>query len=139
MKRNRMTMVVLAALGGAMVGYGPAPALSADAPTGRDAAHLHYSQGIGLLTAGDLLGAKAEFREALCLQPDLVQARFSLSTALYLSGEVDRAIDADRTVIRQQPDLAHAPLHLGTALMVAQDWAAPGRRSNPQSAYSRIP
>jgi tetratricopeptide (TPR) repeat protein len=84
---------------------------------------LHYSQGVGLLASGDLLGARAELREALRLQPDLVQARFSLGTALYLSGDVDSAIDAYRTVIRQQPDLAHAHLHLGTSLMVTHAWA----------------
>lgn len=125
---HRMTMMALfVALSGAAFGLGPGTALGAEtAPTqtgGRDAAHLHYSQGVGLLSAGDLLGARAELREALRLQPDLVQARFSLGTALYLSGDVDSAIDAYRTVIRQQPDLAHAHLHLGIALMVTHAWA----------------
>ena len=120
---NKLTLAVLVAWFAA----GSIPAVNAGTPTipasGRDAAHLHYSQGVGLLASGDLLGARAELREALRLQPDLVQARFSLGTALYLSGDVDSAIDAYRTVIRQQPDLAHAHLHLGTSLMVTHAWA----------------
>lgn len=109
---NRLTVIVLAALWGTAFGPGLPPALGADPPAGRDVAHLHYSQGVGLLSSGDLLSAKAEFRQALRLEPDLDQARFSLGTALYLSGEIESAIDAYRTVIRQQPDLAHAHLHL---------------------------
>jgi Flp pilus assembly protein TadD len=118
-----------------------APASGADPPPGqspaRDPAHQHYSQGVGLLASGDLLGARAEFREALRLQPDLTQARFSLGTALYLSGDVDSAIDAYRTVVRQQPDLAHAHLSLGTALMVTHDWV--GAQSALQTAVSLQP
>jgi tetratricopeptide (TPR) repeat protein len=120
---NRLTLALFAA----MFAAGSIPAINAETPaipaSGRDAAHLHYSQGVGLLASGDLLGARAELREALQLQPDLVQARFSLGTALYLSGDVDSAIDAYRTVIRQQPDLAHAHLHLGIALTVTHEWA----------------
>ncbi len=120
---------------------GSVPAFGAETPPGqlpgRDPAHLHYSQGVGLLSSGDLLGARAEFREALRLQPDLAQARFSLGTALYLSGDVDSAIDAYRTVVRQQPDLAHAHLHLGTALMVTHDWA--GAQSALQTAVNLQP
>jgi tetratricopeptide (TPR) repeat protein len=134
-------MAVLILLCGALPVSGPPPASGADAPaghpSGREPAHLHYSQGVGLLSSGDLLGAKAELRQALRLQPDLVQARFSLGTALYLSGDVDSAIDAYRTVIRQQPDLAHAHLHLGTALMVTHDWA--GAHSALRTAVSLQP
>ena len=116
---NRLTLAVFTAVFAA----GFMPAIHAGPAAGRDAAHLHYSQGVGLLSSGDLLGARTELREALRLQPDLVQARFSLGTALYLSGDVDSAIEAYRTVIRQQPDLAHAHLHLGTALMVTHAWS----------------
>ena len=124
---NRMVVAALVAWSATAPGFNPVPAFGVEAATvqspERDAAHLHYSQGVGLLSSGDLLGARAELREALRLQPDLAQARFSLGTALYLSGDVESAIDAYRTVIRQQPDLAHAHLHLGTALMVTQAWA----------------
>jgi len=134
---NRLTLAVFAAL----FATGSIPAFGADTPSsqspGREPAHLHYSQGVGLLSSGDLLGARAELREALRLQPDLVQARFSLGTALYLSGDVDSAIDAYRTVIRQQPDLAHAHLHLGISLMVTHDWA--GAHSALQTAVSLQP
>jgi len=138
---DRMMLAVLVVVSGVAFGLEPVPALGADTPSsqssGREPAHLHYSQGVGLLSSGDLLGAKAEFREALRLQPDLVQARFSLGIALYLSGDVDSAIDAYRTVIRQQPDLAHGHLHLGTALMVTHDWA--GAQSALQTAVSLQP
>lgn len=137
---NRM-MAVLVVLSGVAFSLEPVSALGADTPSsqspGREPAHLHYSQGVGLLSSGDLLGAKAEFREALRLQPGLVQARFSLGTALYLSGDIDSAIDAYRTVIRQQPDLAHGHLSLGTALMVTHDWA--GAQTALQTAVSLQP
>lgn len=124
---NRMLIAVFVVLFATAPSLEPVPASGVETapnrPSGRDDAHLHYSQGVGLLSSGDLLGAMAELREALRLQPDLAQARFSLGTALYLSGDVDSAIDAYRTVIRQQPDLAHAHLHLGTALMVTHAWA----------------
>lgn len=135
---NRLMIAMLVAVSGTAFGPGPGVALGAETTPqqtgGRDAAHLHYSQGVGLLSSGDLLGARAELREALRLQPDLVQARFSLGTALYLSGDVDSAIDAYRTVIRQQPDLAHAHLHLGIALMVTHAWAA-AQAGVPQAQY----
>jgi tetratricopeptide (TPR) repeat protein len=107
------------------------------APPSRDPAHLYYAEGVGLLSAGDLPGARTKLREALRLRPDLVQARFSLGTALYLSGDVDSAIEAYRTVIRLQPDLAHAHLHLGIALMVKHDW--PGAQSALEKAVSLNP
>jgi Tfp pilus assembly protein PilF len=134
-------IALLVVLSGAGSGLGLPSAFGAGTPaeraSDRDAAHLHYSQGVGLLSSGDLLGAKAELREALRLQPDLVQARFSLGTALYLGGDIDSAIDAYRTVIRQQPDLAHAHLHLGIALMVAHDWA--GAQAALRTAVSLQP
>ena len=134
-------LAVLVVLAGTVSVSGPSPAAGGDMPSGhasaRDAAHQHYSQGVGLLSSGDLIGAKAELREALRLQPDLVQARFSLGTAQYLGGEVDSAIDTYRTVIRQQPDLAHAHLHLGIAFMVTHDWT--GAQSALQTAVSLQP
>lgn len=132
---NRMTLALSLVLAGSWMG--PGLALGAEAATERDPAHQHYSQGVGLLASGDLLGAKAELREALRLRPDLVQARFSLATALYLGGDIDSAIDAYRTVIRQQPDLAHAHLHLGITLMVAHDWT--GARASLQKAVTLQP
>jgi tetratricopeptide (TPR) repeat protein len=119
-----MPAALLAALVGAVLWPGPVATVFADETSpGRDPAHLHYSQGVGLLSSGDLLGARTELREALRLRPDLVQARFSLGTALYLGGDVDGAIEAYRTVIRLEPDLDHAHLHLGIALMVTHDWS----------------
>lgn len=134
-------LAVLIVLAGTVSVPGLSPAAGGDTPSGhasaRDAAHQHYSQGVGLLSSGDLIGAKAELREALRLQPDLVQARFSLGTAQYLGGEVDSAIETYRTVIRQQPDLAHAHLHLGIAFMVTHDWT--GAQSALQTAVSLQP
>ncbi len=127
-----------ALLAGAVLWLGSVATVSADeTPLGRDPAHLHYAEGVGLLSSGDLLGARTALREALRLRPDLVQARFSLGTALYLSGDVDGAIEAYRTVIRLQPDLDHAHLHLGIALMVKHDW--PGAQSAFEQAVSLKP
>ncbi len=129
-----------AALGAEATGSIPEPFIPvprAIAPLDRDPAHPHYAEGVGLLSAGDLPGARMELREALRLRPDLVQARFSLGTALYLSGDVDSAIEAYRTVIRLQPDLAHVHLHLGIALMVKHEW--PSAQSALEKAVSLNP
>jgi len=138
---DRMMMAVLVVLSGVAFGLGPVPALGADTPSspspGREPAHLHYSQGVGLLSSGDLVGAITELRLALRLRPDMAQARFSLATALYQSGDVERAIAAYRAVLRLQPDLAHAHLHLGLALMVTHDWA--GARTELHTAATLMP
>ena len=134
---DRLMIALLVVLSGTGIAPGLPSAFAAETPAGRDAAHLHYSQGVGLLSSGDLLGAKTELREALRLQPDLVQARFSLGTALYLSGDIESAIETYHTVIRQEPDLAHAHLHLGIALMVVHDWA--GAQAALRTAVSLQP
>jgi tetratricopeptide (TPR) repeat protein len=118
-------------------GLGLSPVLADAPPSGRDPAHIHYSQGVALLSAGDLVGAITELRLALLLKPDMAHARFSLATALYQSGDLDRAIAAYRATLRLQPDLAHAHLHLGTALLAAHDWK--GALAELQAAAGLLP
>lgn len=89
-----------------------------------DRAEAHFTQGVALSVAGDLPGAISEFREALRLQPDFVQARSSLGLAFYLMGDVDSAIDEYRSVLRRQPELAQVHVNLATALMAKREWTA---------------
>src|SRR5689334_2625033 len=57
-------------------------------------AETHYVLGVTRLNAGDVLGATEELREALRVQPDFLEARMSLGTALYQLGDLDGAIEA---------------------------------------------
>jgi TPR repeat protein len=77
--------------------------------------------------AGDPAVAARELREALRLQPDLVEARESLGRALFDLGDLDGAVDELRALLRQRPDRVPARYTLATALMARHDWASARR------------
>ena len=76
------------------------------------------------MARGDMATATGSFREALRLQPDLVEARESLGLALYEMGDLDGAVDELRALLRQRPDAVRARLGLATTLMAKQDWSS---------------
>lgn len=96
-------------------------------PVGSDAephpAETHYVLGVARLNTGDLIGATEELREALRVQPDLVEARMSLGTALYQIGDLDGASEAYHAALRTQPDLVQAHVNLATIHIVKREWA----------------
>ncbi|PYN15137.1 MAG: hypothetical protein DME05_12830 [Candidatus Rokuibacteriota bacterium] len=63
-------------------------------------------------------------REALRLQPEMIEARERLGQALYGMGDVDGAVEEFRAVLQQRPDRVATRHLLGTALMAKQEWAA---------------
>lgn len=109
----------------------PAPPASSEPeplePVGSDAephpAETHYVLGVARLNTGDLIGATEELREALRVQPDLVEARMSLGTALYQIGDLDGASEAYHAALRTQPDLVQAHVNLATIHIVKREWA----------------
>jgi tetratricopeptide (TPR) repeat protein len=64
----------------------------------------------------DYPAAEAEFRRAIQLQPDFVEAHVNLGNALRGLGRPDEAIAAFREAIRLQPDHASAHIRLGAIL-----------------------
>jgi TPR repeat protein len=80
--------------------------------------------GRAAMARGDMATAAGSFREALRLQPDLIEAREDLGLALYDMGDLDGAVDELRALLRQHPDAVRARLGLATALMAKQDWSS---------------
>src|SRR3989441_4055881 len=76
------------------------------------------------MASGDLVAATRSFREALRLQPNLVEARENLGLALYEMGDLDGTVEELRALLSRHPDAVRARLVLATALMAKQDWAA---------------
>ena len=100
-------------------------------------AETHHVLGVARLHAGDLVGATEELREALRVQPDLVEARMSLGVALYQLGDLDGASEAYHAALRTQPDLVQAHVNLATIHIVKREWAS--ARNELQAALQLQP
>jgi TPR repeat protein len=88
------------------------------------APQAYLDLGEALIARGNMAEAASWLREALRLQPDLVEARSSLGLALYGMGDLVTAVDELRGLLRTRPDVVRARLILATALVAEQDWAA---------------
>jgi TPR repeat protein len=122
---------------GAAVGE-PAPAGTPTDPKARAVQARRLSeQGRAALAGSDAAAATIALREALRLEPDLVDARESLGLALYQLGDLDGAVEELRALLRRQPDAVRGRLILATALMARQDWAA--ARSELEEVLRRKP
>ncbi|HMG86177.1 MAG TPA: tetratricopeptide repeat protein [Terracidiphilus sp.] len=64
---------------------------------------------------GDLKTAIADFRRALALKPDLVQARANLGAALAAAGQMDAAIEEDGRVLEISPQNEAVRMNLAMA------------------------
>jgi len=113
----------------------PPPAPTIAPPLSPAAAQLEA--GRGLIARGDAGAAVVPLREALRLEPDLVDAQASLGQALLGIGDVEGAIDELRAALRRRPDDTRARLHLATALMARQDW--PRARAELEEVARRRP
>jgi len=112
------------------VGAGPGTAQTdaAPAPESADPREAQARAQLGLgwtaILRGDMAAATIFLREALRLQPEMIEARERLGQALYGMGDVDGAVEEFRAVLQQRPDRVATRHLLGTALMAKQDWAA---------------
>jgi tetratricopeptide (TPR) repeat protein len=77
------------------------------------AEHL-CDKALDLVAGGDPAAAAAKFREALALDPTLIEAMHGLVRALRDAGEYDQAIATARELLARNPDdpLAHTSLSI---------------------------
>jgi tetratricopeptide (TPR) repeat protein len=135
MRSPTLSFALIAVIAAGCSTGGPTAPAGALGEPARGAAPAGVSQGEGqarsllelgraAMARGDATTAARTFREALRLQPDLIEARESLGLALYEMGDLDGAAEELRALLRQHPDAVRARLVLATALMAKQDWSA---------------
>jgi len=85
--------------------------MSSETPT---RAEQLYDRGLDLVAEEDHPGAAAAFREALALDPGLLEAMHGLVRALQDCGEYDQAFATAHDLIARDPDdpLAHTSLSI---------------------------
>ncbi|HJU06037.1 MAG TPA: tetratricopeptide repeat protein [Nitrospiraceae bacterium] len=92
---------------------------------------------VATAASGDLITAIMQLREALRRQPDLVQTRLDLGSALYQLGDLDSAIETFHEAVRRSPDFSDARIKLATALMAKHEWG--GAREELEHALAQHP
>ncbi len=90
-------------------------------------ARAFLQRGTRCLIGGDPSCAAGWLREAIRLDPSLVDAHLRLGLALSLMGDTDGALDAYRAALQRQPTRALLRVQLATALMAKEDWATAAR------------
>jgi tetratricopeptide (TPR) repeat protein len=88
----------------------------ADPAALRNCAEAHYRDANALGNAGKVAEAASEYRQALLLWPQFVQARANLGLALSTMGRPADAVTELEEALRQKPDYAEAHAYLGLAL-----------------------
>ena len=71
---------------------------------------------------GDLKTAIADFRRALALKPDSIEARANLGAALAAAGELDAAIEEDSHVLELSPQNDAVRMNLAMAYYRTGNW-----------------
>jgi Flp pilus assembly protein TadD len=82
----------------------------------KEEALTHFNQGRELRAKGNLKGAIVEYRAALHLDPNHVDAHTNLGAALGTKGDVEGAIAEHRTALRLDPIQFRPHYNLGIAL-----------------------
>jgi len=77
---------------------------------------VHRLMGTLLSEEGNLEGAITEFRTALSLKPDDVEAHIGIGATLAIKGDIDGAIAEYRAALRLKPDHVTAHYNLGLEL-----------------------
>lgn len=71
---------------------------------------------------GDLKAAIDDFRKALALNPEMIQARASLGEALAAAGQMNEAIENDARVLEADPQNDEVRMNLAMAYYRTGDW-----------------
>jgi len=101
----------------------PAPKSSPSNRATTAGPEFHYDLGNTLYSKGDVEGAITEYREAIRIRPDLLEAHNNLGAVLLVKGDLDGAIRQYRELVRLGPDFADGHTNLGTALYKKGDLA----------------
>jgi Flp pilus assembly protein TadD len=104
------------------LGLHAAQGQTAKQPSSADADEL-LRAGIAAEQHGDKRSAIEDFRKALAVRPELVQARIALGAALADSGKFDAAIDEDLRALPAAPDKNAVRTNLGMAYYKKGDLA----------------
>jgi len=80
-------------------------------------------EGLALVRTGQADEGRAEFTEALSLDPNYTDARMQIGNLLAAKGELVAAANVYREVIRRNPNFAEAHNNLGLALLEGSDFA----------------
>ena len=83
----------------------------------REAVDL-YHQGVALVTAGDNAKAIEQFKRAVAIYPQFVQALNELSAAYIATGDLANAADAITAALKYQPDNPTLRLNLGYVFLL---------------------
>jgi tetratricopeptide (TPR) repeat protein len=75
----------------------------------------HLRNGVEAQRGGDLTTAISEYRQALAIEPELLEARANLGAALAAAGQFDAAIDEDYRALTQAPNNIALKKNLGLA------------------------
>jgi Tfp pilus assembly protein PilF len=81
-----------------------------------------YETGISQLEAGDYLGARASFEQAVRLDPGRTTYRNALGLANLHLGRLPQAIESFREAVRLNPKFSDAYNNLGVALAQSGEW-----------------
>jgi len=85
-------------------------------------ASIHYSRGCSLHLQGKSKDAIMEYRRAVAIKPDFVQALVDLGFALMSQNEFDEAVEVYNKAIGVKPDLPYAHANLAIALYYKGDY-----------------
>jgi tetratricopeptide (TPR) repeat protein len=94
-------------------GEEPETAPPTPAATATPSASEHLDTGLDYLEQGEPEQARAEFEEAIRLDPGYALAHYNLGRIYYQQGELDRAEAAFKEAIENDPELAAAHTNLG--------------------------
>lgn len=84
-------------------------------PASASSADEYLRNGIDAQHRGDVKDAIEEYRKALALKPELVEARANLGAALSADGQFDAAIEEDTRALASAPDKAAVRMNLALA------------------------
>ncbi|MCL6630020.1 MAG: tetratricopeptide repeat protein, partial [Armatimonadetes bacterium] len=85
-------------------------------------ANIHYERGYALRLEGKSKDAIMEYRRAVAIKPDFVQALVDLGFALMSQNEFDEAVEVYNKAIGVKPDLPYAHANMAIALYYKGDY-----------------
>jgi tetratricopeptide (TPR) repeat protein len=98
-------------------------AMQAQQPAPSAGADEHLRNGIEAQRRGDVTTAINEYRQALAIEPGMMEARANLGAALAAAGQFDAAIDEDYKALTQAPGNISLKKNLGLAYYKKGDMA----------------